>query len=218
METNIAHALLEEYRDFEGARLPVDVEGMSSPRVCSFLNQLVARMDPGEQYLEIGTWKGRTLLSAALGNSGRVCIGCDHFRFWGRFTGPGFLARRELYRNIERYRRQIGEVRFHEMRSQKLFAQGAIKGSVGVYFYDGDHTERGTYSSVVSVAPLLSRRAVLLMDDWNDPVIRDATLRGLEDAGLTALWGRDLPGTRSPDDWWNGLGVFYVERADQQLS
>jgi hypothetical protein len=213
METNIARELLLEHRDFEGARLPVDVEGMSSAKVCSFLNQLVAHMDPTEKYLEIGTWKGRTLLSAAVGNSDRVCIGCDHFRFWGKFTGPGFLARRQLYRNIERYRRYTGEVRFHEMRSEQLFAAELVDGSVGVYFYDGNHSHAGTYHGVVSAARLLSRRAVLLMDDWNDPAIRDATLLALEHAGLDVLWSRGLPGTRSPDDWWNGLGVFYLERS-----
>ena len=211
METNIARELLLEHRDFEGARLPVDVEGMSSAKVCSFLNQLVAHMDPGEKYLEIGTWKGRTLLSAAVGNQDRVCIGCDHFRFWGKFTGPGFLARRQLYRNIERYRRYTGDVRFHEMRSEQLFAADVVDGSIGVYFYDGNHSHEGTFHGVVSAAPLLSRRAVLLMDDWNDPAIRDATLLALEDARLDVLWSRGLPGTRSPDDWWNGLGVFYLE-------
>jgi hypothetical protein len=59
---------------------------------------------------------------------------------------------------------------------------------------------------------LLSKRAVLLMDDWNDPVIRDATLHAMLDAGLKILWHRGLPGTRSPFDWWNGLGAFYLER------
>lgn len=213
MDTNIARELLAQHRDFEDARLPVDVAGMSSAKVCSFLNRLVANMDPGERYLEIGTWKGRTLLSAALGNTDRVCVGCDHFRFWGKFTGAGFLARRELYRNIERYRRHTGEVQFYEMRSERLFASGLVQGSVGVYFYDGNHSGRGTYDGIVSAAPLLSRRAVLLMDDWNDPVIRDATVRALDAAGLRVAWRRDLPGTRAPDDWWNGLGVFYVERA-----
>jgi hypothetical protein len=212
MDANIAEQLLLETDDFRGAKLPVDVEGMSSARVCSFINALVARMDADESYLEIGTWKGRTLLSAAINNGPKVCIGCDHFRFWGKFSGPGVVARREFYKNVERYRRLTGDVRFFEMRSRELFASDRLRGPIGVYFYDGDHSFEGTRHGLSSVVPLLSRRAVVLVDDWNDPTIRAATEVALRDAALRVLWQRALPGTRAPDDWWNGLGAFYVEK------
>src|SRR5438094_10191599 len=73
MDTNVAERLLRETDDFRDAVHLVDVDGMSSAKVCAFLNRLVASMDPCENYLEIGTWKGRTLLSAATDNTDRVC-------------------------------------------------------------------------------------------------------------------------------------------------
>jgi hypothetical protein len=212
MDTNIACALLDEQRDFEGAQLRVDIEGMSSPKVCAFLNALVSRMEPDEQYLEIGTWKGRTLVSAALGNRGRVCIGCDYFRFWGKFTGPGVIARHALYRNLRRYQADSAEIRFYRMKSRDLFERRVIGGRIGVYFYDGDHSYAGTRHGVTAAAPLLSRRSVLVMDDWRDPEIRRATHDGIAAAGLRQLWCRELYGDRHGGDWWNGLGVFYLER------
>src|SRR6185295_3947505 len=87
MNDNAAERLLRETDDFRDAQPVVDVAGLSSPRVCALLNRLVASLPPDEHYLEVGTWKGLTLLSAAWGNADKVCIACDKFRLWGRWTG-----------------------------------------------------------------------------------------------------------------------------------
>jgi hypothetical protein len=213
MNHNIAERLLDEHRDYAGARPLVDVDGLSSPRVCNFLNDLVRGLEPGESYLEIGTYKGLTLLSAAYKNSGKLCLGCDRFRLLGRFTGLGFVARRELERNVARYRPESATVRLFAMSSRRLFERGLVQGPVGVYFYDGDHSYAGTRHGVTAAAPYLARRSVLLVDDWNDPTIRRATADGLAAAGLRVLWQRELPGNHGPEGWWNGLGVFWLERA-----
>lgn len=212
MVHNIAAELLAE-QDFTAARHVVDVEGLSSPAVCNFLNRLVARMDPDESYLEVGTWRGLTLLSAAHGNFGRTCVGCDKFRFCGRYTGWGFAAKRALGRNIARYRQAGANVVFHHMSAARLFAERLPPARVGVYFYDGDHSAEGTAHGIVAAAPFLAERAIVLVDDWNDPVIRAATDAGLARAALDVLWSRQLEGDHSPRGWWNGLGVFYVEAA-----
>ena len=214
METNLARLVLEENNDFEGARHLVDVEGMSSTRICNFLNALVRRMDEGERYLEIGTWQGRTLLSAAFRNEGRLCFACDKFRVFGRWTGWGFKAKRRLYQNLERYRHQSAEIRFFQMTSRRLFARDRVAGPIGVYFYDGDHGYRLTRHGVVAAAPFLSRRSVVLVDDWNDHIIRVGARDGIRDAGLEILWEREFEGDRTDGGWWNGLGVFYLQRRD----
>ncbi len=209
METNIADKLLRTNNDFATPRAPVDVQGMSSPRVCAFLNLLVRNMDDGEKYLEVGSWKGRTLLSAAIDNKNHTCIGCDKFRFFGRFTGFGALARRSLRKNLARYEDRCN-IEFHDTTSRRLFAESRVTGPIGVYFYDGDHSYEGTHHGMVAAAPLLSERAIVLVDDWNDPIIRRATHAGLRDAKLLKLWHRSLDGDHSERSWWNGLGVFFV--------
>ncbi len=212
MHENIALELLTRHRDFEHARPVVDVPGLSSAKVCAFLNQLVANMDPEEHYLEIGTFQGRTLLSAAYGNRDRRCVACDRFRFWGKFTGPGFVARRRLLQNLKRYEDRCAEIRFFDMSHRRLFEQSLVPSPVGVFFYDGDHSYRETRFAIVAASRTLSRRSVLLMDDFNDPEVVRATRDGLQEAGLRPLWQRVLPGDHGPSGWWNGLGVFYVER------
>ena len=207
---NLAEKILVENQDFQDAEHLVDVEGLSSPRVCHFLNHLVAGLDEGEHYLEIGTWKGLTLCSAIKGNEGKTCYACDKFRVYGQWTGWGFKAKRALYENLERYSIGGADVHFHHMNSRRLFAKELVPPNVKVYFYDGDHSYRGTKHHVVAAAPLLCERSFLLMDDFNDPVIEKATYDGIKEAGLEILWERNL---RRDDGWWNGLGVFFLGKA-----
>lgn len=213
--TNIAERVLRENDDFEDARPLVDVQGMSSPKVCNLLNKLVANMDEGEHYLEIGCYKGLTLVSAAYRNPGKTCMGCDKIRFWSRSTGEfWFQVKKELFDNIARYRAESAEIDFHHMKSQEFFRRRLAPKPVGVYFYDGDHSYEGTRSHVVAAADSLSKKSVLLMDDWNDPEIQRATADGMAEAGLEVLWKRELAGTnQDKTSWWNGLAVFYLERA-----
>jgi hypothetical protein len=211
MRTNALERVLRETDDFAGARHLVDVEGMSSPKVCNLLNRLVSAMDPDEHYLEIGTWKGRTLLSAAAGNHHRLCIGCDKFRFFGRYTGWGHVARRAFANNVARYREERARILFYEMSSRRLLRSGRVPRPIGVFFYDGDHSYAGTRWSIRAVARLLSPRSVLVVDDWNVRRIRLATRDAIADARLKVLWNRWLEGDHTENTWWNGLGVFYVE-------
>lgn len=210
---NRLDALLTTHNDYANASHVVDVEGMSTPRVCRLLNDMVGGMDEAHTYLEIGTWKGLTLCSAIHENKGKRAVACDKFRLWGKWTGWGFQARRALLNNVERYSPEGADVTFHHMDSRKLFAKNLVPKDVEVYFYDGDHTYEGTLHGVVDAAPLLCETSYLLMDDWNDDVIKRATFEGFKQAGLEVTWMRELEGqNRSQDGWWNGLGVFMLER------
>lgn len=212
MNDNLPLRLLDEHQDFAQAAPLVAIEGLSSPRVCQLLNQLVRHMDRDECYVEVGTWKGLTLLSAAWGNFGRTCIGCDKFRFYGRFTGLGLQARRALERNIRRHRGRTADIHFHHMSYQRMFAERRISSPIGVYFYDGDHSYGGTYEGITRAAPFLNERSVLVVDDWNDRTIRQATTDALQRACLTPLWHRCLPGNHSGEQFWNGLGIYHLEK------
>lgn len=210
---NLIEKLLKDNNDYENASHLVDVEGLSTARVCNLLNDLVANLKEGEYYLEIGTWKGLTLSSAIYKNKGKKAVACDKFRFWGKWTGWGFVAKRNLLNNIKKYGKDGAEVKFHHMTSQELFNKKLVPQNVKVYFYDGDHSYEGTKHGVVEAAPYLSEESYLLMDDWNDKDIQKATYEGFKEAGLEIVWERSLKGENgNPDGWWNGLGVFYLKK------
>ncbi len=213
MMDNLIARVLEENDNFADAKRLVDVEGMSGPRLCNLLNRLVAAMPSDQKYLEIGTWRGLTLLSAAYGNEAKRCVACDKFRVWGRYTGLGLLARAAFRANVERYRGQTATIEFHEMRSLRMFREGLVKGPIGVFFYDGDHSLEGTRDNILAAAPLLANPAVLLVDDWSDPVIRDGTREAITRAGLKVCWERWLGKDDVDRGYWNGLGAFVLGRS-----
>lgn len=205
--------LLTTHNDYANATHLVEVEGMSTPRVCNLLNDMVRGMDDAHTYLEIGTWKGLTLCSAIHDNQGKRAVACDKFRLWGKWTGWGFAARRALLANVARYSPKGADVTFHHMDSRQLFEKNLVPDHVEVYFYDGDHTYEGTLHGVVDAAPKLCETSYLLMDDWNDDEIKRATFDGFKKAGLEVAWMRELEGqNRTQDGWWNGLGVFMLTR------
>ncbi|MEK6688394.1 MAG: hypothetical protein AABZ01_08055, partial [Gemmatimonadota bacterium] len=54
--------------------------------------------------------------------------------------------------------------------------------------------------------------AILVVDDWNGPTVREGTTAALAEGALTVLWERHFDGDGTVDGWWNGLAVFYLER------
>lgn len=141
---------------------------------------------------------------------GSLCVACDRFRAYGRYTGLGFRARRALRRNLDRYADRA-TIHFYDMPASTFFSTPRFEGTVGVFFYDGDHSYGGTRESIAAGARWLSERAAVLVDDWNVPRIRQATFDGLNDASVRILWHRALDGDHTERTWWNGLGAFYVE-------
>jgi len=81
-----------------------------------------------------------------------------------------------------------------------------------VYFYDGDHSYGGTRQGIIAAAPFLNERSTLVVDDWSDPDIRAATADALRAAKLRVLWHRALEGDHTAAGFWNGLGVYYLEK------
>lgn len=210
--SNVVEKILAENNEFEGAKHLVEVEGLSDPKVCNLLNRLVAAMPADQNYLEIGTWKGLTLCSAAYGNKGKHCIACDKFRFWNKYTGWGFKARAAFNANVERYKANSATVEFHDMKSLDMFRKGLVKGPIGIYFYDGDHSYAATRDNILAAAPLLASTSVLLVDDWRDPIIQESTRDAIRQAGLRIEWERWLGQGATGRNFWNGLGVFVLQK------
>jgi hypothetical protein len=50
------------------------------------------------------------------------------------------------------------------------------------------------------------------VDDWNDPVIRRATFDALGRTDMKVMWSRYLQESHDEEGFWNGLGVFYLQR------
>src|SRR5262245_42345313 len=73
----------------------LELEGFSSPTTRSFLNSLCSTRSVN--YLEVGVWKGSTLISASYKNTGQF-TGIDNFSEWSLGAKDTFTKARKRFR------------------------------------------------------------------------------------------------------------------------
>ena len=213
------------------------LDGMSSPKVRAFLNNLCER--EGTRYLEIGSWKGSTLISALYANEQMVnlAIGIDRFTVFteaGSIVNPISFSQntldprrppqqkhpRECFReNIDRFLRKPLNLKFYDDDCFSSVLIDSLKqhhpqARINVYLYDGDHSESSQYLGFTEYDFMLDDRFVAIVDDWNWESVKVGTRRAFSDLGYKVLKEWELPAKSNSDieNWWNGLYVAVVEK------
>ena len=87
------HPVDRRFRD-----VVADVPGMATEHKLALLNLAAAHLGPGEAYLEVGSFKGLSLIGAMLGNPGRFYAIENFLEF-----NPDGTARAELEANLARW-------------------------------------------------------------------------------------------------------------------
>jgi predicted O-methyltransferase YrrM len=186
-----------------------DVPGMATEHKLALLNLAAAHLEPGEAYLEVGSFKGLSLIGAMLGNEGRPFYAIENFLEFN----PDGRARAELEANLARWVGP-GRARLLEGDCFDLLRTGAgLEEPVGVYFYDGAHGRLPHYLALGVAEPWLADRALVVIDDASWPIVARATDRYVAaHPGYRLLF--DLAAEREEDPrWWNGVRVYAFERA-----
>ncbi|RNI24589.1 class I SAM-dependent methyltransferase [Flexivirga caeni] len=190
--------------------LTSQVSGFTGVNELAVLNLAAAALPADEAYLEVGTFKGRSLVAAVQDNAGKTFYAMENFLEFGM---AGQEARAELTGNLERFA-GAADIRLLEGDAFTLMARpGAIDRPVGVYFYDGDHTLLAHYLALAVVEPLLADEALVLVDDASWKVVQRAHrlfLRRHPGWQVVRTW--DV--TESDDPRWaNGMHALVFRRA-----
>lgn len=199
--SNISRAI--EDADNLQSKLPKSVlaiPGMSSARVRCLLNNIVAT-SPGCNYMEIGCWKGSTLISACYGNTLTSCTAIDN---WSQFDGP----RDTFFNNVAEYIPGV-PLTCRDINCFNLKLD-TIKKPIDIYFYDGGHEEEEQYQALKYFFPVLADPCILIIDDWeHGDTIQHGTRRALAELPRTVKHEWQLSRTRLNDTttWWNGLYI-----------
>ena len=191
-----------------------DVPGMATENKLALLNLAAAHLEPGEAYLEVGSFKGLSLIGAMLGNDGRRFYAIENFLEFN----PDGRARAELEANLARWAGP-GGARVLEGDCFDLLRTGAgLEEPVGVYFYDGAHGRLPHYLALAVAEPWLADRALVVIDDASWPIVARATDRYVAaHPGYRLLF--DLAAEREEDPrWWNGVRVYAFERPPAKAS
>jgi hypothetical protein len=175
----------------------LDIDGMSSPKIRHFLNNIVDM--PNAKYLEIGTWKGSTLCSALYNNNPNLAVAIDNF---SEFFGP----RAELRNNVSNYVRC--SLTFYDQDCFQ-FDKSLLSDKVNIYLYDGNHSRQSHESALTYFIDILDDTFIYLCDDWNFVDVPAGTKDAINNLNLTVLQEWIMPANHNGDvkNWWNG---FYI--------
>jgi predicted O-methyltransferase YrrM len=194
-------ALFDDYprserpRDERFRRVLEEVPGLATENCLALLNLAAACLEPGESYVEAGSFRGTSLIAAGLGNDVSL-VGIDRFSMEGsdRATLEENLARFGLAARIVE-----GEVR------EALRSDAFADERVGVFYYDAEHTREALLGALALVEPLLAPRALIVVDDSDWERVAHAIeeyLAGQPRASLAVhLQGKE----HGAPQWWEGV-------------
>lgn len=199
-------ALSNHPADRSLAHVLAEIPGMATENKLRLLNCAVASLDAGEVYVEVGCYKGASLVGAAAGNPHARIFACDNF---SQFDGAADALRRTLDA-----RTAPGQVAFSDMDFREFLAAAPwAPARIGAYFYDGGHSFADQYDGVALAVPHLADDALIVIDDTNKRAARaanDLVARALP--GFELILDLRTPRNHSPT-WWNGVQVFRYRRA-----
>ncbi len=182
-----------------------EIHGMATENKLALLNAAVASLAENEVYVEVGCYKGASLVGAATGNPDARIFACDNFV---QFDG----AAAELRDTLDA-RTAPGQVVFDDLDFRDFFADAPWRPRrIGAYFYDGGHSFRDQYDGVALSLPHLADDSVVIIDDTNKRAARSANnLIARAVPGFELVLDLRTPGNHSPT-WWNGIQLYRYRR------
>jgi predicted O-methyltransferase YrrM len=178
--------------------------GMATENKLALLNLAAAHLDPGEVYLEIGTYRGTSLIGASLGTSGERFVAIDDF---SQFGGPAEVCRA----NLNDF--GCGDATLISANAWDVL-RGPFPYCIGAYFYDGAHSFADQWRAFSFVEPYLADEALIIIDDTSHSPVRAAN-RAYTAGDRRYQRVASFPAARRQDPrWWNGVDVFAFRRSE----
>jgi predicted O-methyltransferase YrrM len=190
------------------AKVVETVDGMSTEHTLTLLNLAASLLPAGESYLEVGSYRGRSAVGAALGQPGGAFTAIENFREFGLDPAESERLLRAALRDWD----VADQVRLLRGDAFRLLLDGAVPGPVGVYFYDGAHSRLAQHLGLGLAEPVLADEALVVVDDASWPQVERSTARYVaRHPGYTLLF--DLRAERAEDPrWCNGVKVYAWRR------
>jgi hypothetical protein len=186
------------------------VEGLTSVKIQQLLSMAYSYLPENEAYFEVGTYKGKTLISAMINNAARKTYACDNF---SEFTANKEGSENVLQLNLHMFQLK-DRVTFFNDDFSNIADKDHIPEPIGLYLYDGAHSEEMQYRGIKEVEHLLADEALILVDDWAVEDARLGTKRAIAESPNEWTQLYELPGHEElrQQVWWLGMGVFRFRR------
>lgn len=188
----------------------LSMDGMSGNKTRHLYNNICELN--GANYLEIGTWKGSSFISAFYGNDINPIV-IDN---WEEFNGP----KNEFISNVNKFcpdrkfnfiEKDCFKVTDDEIKS--------VYDSIDIYLFDGAHDYESQRKAITYYKHLFSKYVIIIIDDFRSdtPVwanVKKGTYDGIEESGLIIHHSVEIithQESSGRSEYWNGFGLFICE-------
>lgn len=184
------------------------LQGMSSPKVRHFMNNLCDL--PDTRYLEIGTYAGSTLVSAAFHNPGQY-VAIDKC-CWnhGKVENSDVRIEDAVRHNLQKF--GISDKVTYFVEDCWDLDKSKIPFKANVYFYDGDHSHEAQKKALTEFKGVLDSTFIFIVDDWKEQGgkkltnVARGTQDGIQSCGLEVVFEMEAP----PGEYHQGMGIFVL--------
>ena len=200
------HAAFDDFpeselpRDVRFAEILEAVPGLARANNLALLNVAARCLEPGESYVEVGTYHGSSLI-AAMFESDADFVALDNWSL-----GDG--SREQLERNLARFD-LAGRPTLIEGDAFDTLRSGALEGRrVGVYYYDNGHEYEQQLDGMRLIEPYLVDGALVIVDDTDWERVERAVADYLAGQPRAAEIFRAGGKGRGNPEWWDGMCVL----------
>ena len=187
----------------------LQIDGMSGIKTRHLYNNICSLTK--SNYLEIGTYKGSSFVSAIYQNDLNP-LGIDN---WSEFKGP----KEEFFKNIKTHC-PSNKFNFIEKNSFDVTEDDLKKymNSIDIYLYDGCHDEISHEKAITHFEKYFSKFFIVIIDDWRDDNnwsrVQRGTYKGFEKTKIKIHEKIEVithQEKNGPSEYWNGFGLFVCE-------
>jgi hypothetical protein len=170
--------------------------GLSSPKIWHLLNNLAAQAD---NYLEIGTYMGSSLMAALYGNSVSA-VAVDNFCMKPKTRG-------HFFKNVK-------DLKFKFIEKDCFTIDPNELEPIDLYFYDGEHSRDSQYKAIVHFLPAMKQEFIYVCDDWNNSPVREGTFAAIQDCKLEIMefHERRHESMKDKENWWCGIACIKLRK------
>jgi|TARA_B110001452_G_scaffold239876_1_gene221130 hypothetical protein len=178
------------------------IDSMSTFAIGYVINKICQELNDNENYVNIGVWKGFSMIAGMLNTNCNV-YGNDNF---SQFDGPKkeFIRKFNSLKNEEKHF-------FYECDYKDFFKDfEKLKKSISFYYYDGEHTYKNQFENLIIAKEYFKSGTIILVDDINFQEVESGTKDFISKYPNEYKIIKDIKTANNHchPSYWNGLFLF----------
>ncbi len=178
------------------------IDSMSTFAIGYIINKICQNLKNDENYVNIGVWKGFSLIAGMI-NSDCNIYGVDDF---SQFGGP----KEEFIKNFNPLKDEKKHF-FYDCDYKEFFKlYEKMNKSISFYYYDGEHSYKNQFENLIIAKEFFKSGTIILVDDINFPKVESGTKDFINkyEKDYEILKEIKTSNLNCHPSYWNGLILF----------